>query len=406
MIHQPLAGARDLLPLEVVQKAWINDRLQEVFARWGYQRLVTSTLERLETLQAGGAIDLDAVLQLQDRGEGCLGLRPELTASIARTAATRLDGGVQPQRLCYRANVFRQPAAGHHGGQVEFYQAGVELLCAGSVLADGEMLLLLGDCLTQLGLSQWQLILGEAGLTRSLIAGFPPEVRSPLRRCIAQLDRLGLEALPLSPQLQARALRLFDLRGEPSAVLAQLAEFELDTASQERVHRLKSLLALITDCSSVPLSPILDLSLLETFDYYTGILFQVVGRDRQWRVVGKGGRYDQLLGIYHPQGESAPGIGFSFYIDDLYSCLLAADRLPQTVPPLDWLVIPRSPDAAIAAFNYAKTLRGAQQLVRVEIELLGRSEAEIRDYARTCSIQRLAWIAADGSPTLEQVAPA
>ncbi|MDY6784986.1 MAG: hypothetical protein SW833_21000 [Cyanobacteriota bacterium] len=29
--HQPPAGARDLLPLEVAQKRWIADRLQAVF---------------------------------------------------------------------------------------------------------------------------------------------------------------------------------------------------------------------------------------------------------------------------------------------------------------------------------------------------------------------------------------
>jgi len=33
------AGARDLLPLDVVQKTLIEDRLQQVFHRWGYHRL-------------------------------------------------------------------------------------------------------------------------------------------------------------------------------------------------------------------------------------------------------------------------------------------------------------------------------------------------------------------------------
>ncbi|MEY3826039.1 MAG: hypothetical protein RLZZ148_853 [Cyanobacteriota bacterium] len=85
MIHQAPAGARDLLPLEVVQKGWINDRLQAIFQSWGYQRIVTSTIERLDTLIAGEAIDPKSVLQLQPTAEGIFGLRPELTASIART---------------------------------------------------------------------------------------------------------------------------------------------------------------------------------------------------------------------------------------------------------------------------------------------------------------------------------
>ena len=59
MIYQPPAGARDLLPLEVEQKRWINDHLQHRFQTWGYQRIVTSTLEWLETLTAGGAVQPD-----------------------------------------------------------------------------------------------------------------------------------------------------------------------------------------------------------------------------------------------------------------------------------------------------------------------------------------------------------
>ena len=141
MIHQPPAGARDLLPLEVVQKAWINDTLQQVFGQWGYQRIVTSTIERLDTLKAGGAIEDDTVIQLHNNSGGQLGLRPELTASVARAAVTRMIDTSYPQRLCYRANVFRNPPSSDHGRQLEFYQAGVELLFSGGTLADAEILL-------------------------------------------------------------------------------------------------------------------------------------------------------------------------------------------------------------------------------------------------------------------------
>ena len=78
MIHQPPAGTRDLLPLEVTQKGWINDRLQSVFQRWGYQRIVTSTIEWLDTLTAGGAIDPSTVIQLHGHEP------PELAAALGR----------------------------------------------------------------------------------------------------------------------------------------------------------------------------------------------------------------------------------------------------------------------------------------------------------------------------------
>lgn len=211
MVYQPPVGARDLFPLDVAQKRWIEERLQQVFHSWGYHRIITSTLERLDTLMAGGAIEPATVIQLQDREGAFVGLRPELTASIARAAVTRLAGALYPQRLYYNANVFRRAEQGTR--QHEFYQAGIELLGAGSVAADAEILLLLFDCLHSLGLSDSAIILGDAGLTQSLLSSFPDRLRLAVRQAIAHLDRIALEALSLSGELRDLALLLLDLRG-------------------------------------------------------------------------------------------------------------------------------------------------------------------------------------------------
>jgi ATP phosphoribosyltransferase regulatory subunit len=66
-------------------------------------------------------------------------------------------------------------------------------------------------------------------------------------------------------------------------------------------------------------------------------------------------------------------------------------------------VIPKTPEAESAAFIYAQKLRNSEHLVRVEIDLGGRSPTEIREYARACRIERLAWMQADGTPIIETV---
>ena len=408
MVHQPPAGARDLLPLEVAQKRWITDRVQQVFHRWGYHRIITSTLEWLDTLMAGGAIQRSTVIQFQDAEEGMLGLRPELTASIARAFATRIAGSANdatlslPQRLYYDANVFRRPPVGHHGRQLEFYQSGIELLGAAGLLADAEILLLLVDCLNQLGLQQWNLILGEAGLTRSLLSPFPESVKSKVRQAIANLDRITLERLPLSPELRERALFLFDLRGRPADVLQQVSSLDLDVSEQQIVSNLKSLVELLNASSPNPVELILDLSLVQTFDYYTGIVFEIVSNtNTNQRILGQGGRYDQLLGLYHPQGETYPGIGFCLNIEDLYYVLLSSSQLPRQTPASDWLIVPQTHHASVSAFAYAQKLRESEHLVRVEMDLGTRSPTEIREYARRRCFTYIAWIEADGTPEIE-----
>jgi ATP phosphoribosyltransferase regulatory subunit len=415
MVYQPPLGARDLLPLDVNQKIWIERRLQQVFHRWGYHRIITSTLERLDTLTAGGAVQPSTVIQLQENDEVGLGLRPEFTASIARATVTRmLDSQGWPQRLYYNGNIFRKQHTTAYGAQLEFYQAGVELLGADGLLADSEILLLLLECLQNLGLTDCHLIVGEAGLTRSLLSSFPVEQREQVRRAIAYLDRISLEQLPLSDELKERALFLFDLRGKPEDVLSKVAQLELDEQQQKIVNHLKSLMDLLRQYWSVHANPaltsnghpeiVLDLSLIQTFDYYTGIVFTAVSNsDSGSRILGKGGRYDQLLGLYQPQGQTEPGIGFAVNIEDLHHVLLNTSQLPQQTPASDWLVVPETDKAAAAAFSYAQTLRESNHLVRVEIELKTNNLETVRELARHRRIQQIAWVDAEGSPRIETV---
>jgi ATP phosphoribosyltransferase regulatory subunit len=324
--------------------------------------------------------------------------------------ATRIAGSTNeatlslPQRLYYNANVFRRPPVGHHGRQLEFYQSGIELLGAGGLLADAEILLLLANCLNYLGLQQWHLILGEAQLTRSLLSPFPQPLQDKVRKAIAHLDRVTLETLPLSPELRERALLLFELRGRPADVLQKVASLDLDTSEQKIVNNLKSLIELLNESTPQPLPLILDLSLVQTFDYYTGIVFEVVNdTEASQRVLGRGGRYDQLLGLYHPQGKTYPGIGFVLFIEDLHYILLSSSQLPHQTPASDWLVVPKTPEAEVAAFAYAQKLRDSAHLVRVEMDLGGRSPADIREYARCRRITHIAWIDTTGTPVIETV---
>ncbi len=389
-------GARDLLPLDVAQKRWVERGIQDVFHRWGYHRIITSTLERLETLIAGGAVDRETVIQIPSAEGGTLGLRPELTASIARAAVARM-GNLYPQRLYYNANVFRKADLEHHGRQQEFYQAGIELLGVGGILADVEAILLTIDCLASLAVPDYQIILGEAGLSRALLAQFPLEFQTQIRRCLAHLDRVTLEQLPLSSAHQQLALSLIDLRGKPDRVLSKLAQLELDAASQATISHLQTLVELLASSSQSQLPLILDLSLIQTFDYYTGIVFEAVSiTDDRTYILGKGGRYDQLLSLYHPQGQNFPGIGFALNIDELQQALQTHSAMPQVTAKSDWLVVSTASTDIAAALAHAQKLRSSPQPVRVEMYLGDGTAAEISQMAIDRGIHQIAWISPTG----------
>ena len=130
MALQPAAGARDLNPREVERQRRLCEQLAEVYRRWGYQEVAPPTVERLDTLKAGGAIADREVVRLV--ADDPLGLRPELTASIARAASTRMAHRPRPLRLWASGTTFRCFTG--DGGDLrisETLQSGVELLGGG-----------------------------------------------------------------------------------------------------------------------------------------------------------------------------------------------------------------------------------------------------------------------------------
>lgn len=395
-VRQPPVGARDLLPLAVAQKQWVEERLQGVFRRWGYHRIITSTLERLETLTAGGAVEPAAVMQLRDRQGDVLGLRPELTASIARAAATRMAAATLPQRLFYSANVFRETRQGH-----EFFQTGVELLGAAGWLADVEVMLVMADCLNALPLPKWTLILGEVGLTESILDTIAPSVRASVRQALVQLDRVFLETADLSERDRHCALQLFDLRGTPEHVLSQLHSLPL-SLHQGRVHHLQQVCDVLSDRG---LTAIVDLSLIQPFDYYTGVVFEAACDGER---LGLGGRYDTLFGLYSPEGLQRPGIGFSLTLETLQRLVRATGHLPARLDAATHLLVPLEAAAVPVVLALAESWRcpaDSSAPKQVEIELSGpfdagageRSTEEIATAARARGIVDIVWVQADGT---------
>ncbi|NEP62911.1 MAG: ATP phosphoribosyltransferase regulatory subunit [Symploca sp. SIO2G7] len=401
MTYQPPTGGRDLFPLDVAQKRWIEDCIETVFQRWSYQRIITSTVENMDTLMAGGAIQQSEVIELTGHGER-LGLRPELTASIARAAVTRISN--YPQRFYYHANVFRRSSTGSQGGQQESYQAGVELLGASGSLADAEVLLIMADCLKALELKDWHLLLSEASLTDSLLTPFPAGLRAQVKVAIATLNRIRLETLPMSDELRALALTIMDLRGSPRTVLTQVSQLTLTELQRQRINGLKNLIDLLeSTLTENPPQLVLDLSLMQTFEYYTGVAFKaVVQTDQTCAVVGQGGRYDNLLSLFHPEHESYPGVGFVLNGETLQQILQS--HLPHTVANSDWLVVPMTPAAAAAAIAYAQTLRQTDTLTRVELSLDGSlSEATLRQFAKARRVGAIAWVPEQGNIRTEKI---
>lgn len=401
MALQPAAGARDLNPQQVDGNRTLVSELAKVYRLWGYEEVAPPTIERLETLQAGGGIDGRELVRLAT--EEALGLRPEMTASIARAAGTRMAGRSRPLRLWYTGPIYRsrQSDGGSSSGQqiVEELQSGVELLGGASAADDSELLRLLLACLRSLGLGQkhqTQLLLGHHGVLAALLEQVPTEQRTAARQALTGFDFLAIAALPL-PEAQRQGLqRLMRLRGEPAAVLYQLEQLLGPCALLENLATTVNTLASTAAAQGVGLS--LDPSFQPHFALYDGLVLKVVcrGTDTAPVEIASGGRYDALVGRFcglEGQGTAA-GMGFGFAVEPIRDLLEMTGRAGSGSGPVQGpiLVAYGQPSQLPQALDQLEALHRQGQAA----ELLSRpcasaAEAEQQAIRRNCG--STLWIA-------------
>lgn len=397
MALQPAAGARDLNPGAVESNRRIAERLATTYRLWGYQEVAPPTIERLDSLEAGGAINGREIVRLA--GEEPLGLRPELTAPIARAASTRMIARPLPLRLWACGSTFRSWISDGGGQRIgEELSSGVELLGVRSERADAELLHLLLAAFASLGLpSQLSptLLVGHHGLLSSLLQQAPATQHSAIRQALTGFDPLALERLPLQMELRQRLISLLGLRGDPEAVLETLRQWLGPAPALESLAATLDSLAPAAARGGVRLQ--LDPTFQPHFDLYDGIVFRLVCQGPVGPLaIASGGRYDALVGRFgdDPDRATAAGTGFGFAIEAIRELLESEEPAPP--PPGPWLVAaPANLDPAVALAEQA-TLHARGEAAELCLEpCSSRREAEAIAAQRGC--RGALWISGEGT---------
>lgn len=389
-------GVRDRLPREAARMRRLSDRLEDVFRSWGYREVVTPGFEYLETVTAGAGTQgrREDLYQLFDRKGRTLALRADMTTPIARLAATKMAGEPLPLRLSYFAPVFRH--RGRKAGSAnEIWQAGIELIGASGAAADAEVVALACAALSATGLDGIKIGLGHVGFVEGIFAeaGVAPDLEAELKDAMVSRDLVtfekGVAQAGLSPEKTDLLLSLATFQGNYEQAVERYHGVTNPGVAAALAHVGTTLRLLeafgVTDQVS------LDLGLVRSLGYYTGLVFEGYAPGVGSPVVG-GGRYDNTLVDF---GSAAPATGFALEMDRLLAALERQNRL-EDEPGLDVIVeCPAGQEAAAAA--RARQLRA--QGLTVEVDLLGRSGDELQAYARSRGAGRI--VSPDGASSAE-----
>ncbi len=318
MVLQPAAGARDLNPQQVETNHLITQRLAKVYQLWGYEEVSPPRVERLETLMAGGAISSKEIAKLV--ADEPLGLRPEMTASIARAACSRLAQRPRPLRLWAAGTVFESGEAIEGGLYIEENLiSGVELLGVKEISAEMELLSLLLAAMEILELKADHcptLLLGHTCLMNLILSSIKSTNREYVKTALINYDLLTIEQLDHTEELSFSMLDLISLRGSPNIVLNKLEEIFGQNEAIENLRMIFKIISPLANNYNINLQ--LDPTFQPHFDLYNGIVFQLICQGHSApMVIAKGGRYDALLSRFGAEDDVSAGVGFSFSVDQL-----------------------------------------------------------------------------------------
>ncbi len=315
------AGMRYYIGAEARLRRMVEDVAMSVFEGWNYEEVITPSVDYYDLFEQGmGQREAQRGFRFTDNDGRLLALRPDVTSSVARMAATLLSERERPLRFCYAAPVFRQQTQSHAEWRRENTQLGCELIGAGGKPADLEVLRLAAEILSRLNLqSRYCITINNVEIFNGVAAQLNLETpaREQLRRLIDTREADELQRFLTNygngeTRVFAQPTQLTGKRNVIEAARHAIT-------NQRSVTALDSLDELWTEIESLGLEDSFEIDLgdVSSLDYYTGLSLKVFVHGAG-SSVGRGGRYDGLTGSF---GRAEPAVGFVLNLDALTEVL-------------------------------------------------------------------------------------
>ena len=385
-----IKGTHDILPWNIHKWQKIESVLREVFSSYACKEVRTPVFESTYLFSRGVGEFSDIVSKemytFVDKGGDSLTLRPELTASVARSY---IQHNYQQEsslhKLWYFGPLFRQerPQAGR---QRQFYQYGIELIGSPHPEADAEAIDIACSVYRKLGLKNWELHINSIGSIEARKI-----YMDVLRESLAAHKSELCETC--QTRFEGNILRLFDCKNPGcQSIMNEHAPSILDHLSNEDKEHFEQVKKLL-DAAGIDYT--VNPALVRGLDYYTRTTFEIKGTalGAQDALCG-GGRYDKLISDL--DGPETPAVGFAAGVERLVLAMEAEELFDTDQSFVDLYVAPIDTACLEGITPVVHALR--DKGFRVHLELMRRSvKAMMRDANR----QNARWVAVIGEQELQ-----
>ena len=371
ILHTP-EGVRDIYNVECGKKHALESRIRKNFHLYGYHDIQTPTFEYFDVFRKEiGTTPAKELYRFFDKEGNTLALRPDITPSVARAAATLFGDEILPIRLCYTGNTFINHS-NYQGRLREVTQMGAEFIGDDSAEADTEMLALAIETMLSIGVKEFQLTVSNVDFLNSLFedAMLDDEAKERIVELINNRNFFGveeyLEQTTLSRSIKEAFLALNDLVGGAD-VLERARDIAPNSTGIKSIKRLEKIYQMLK-LYGVEKYVTFDLGMTGLHGYYTGIIFRGYTYGAGDAVI-KGGRYDRLIEKF---GKNAPSIGFVIVVDELMNAMMR-QKLRILYPRKNTIILydeSRYKDAVAVAKDLRSKAKNVELLKKEKEKLL------------------------------------
>lgn len=284
----------------------LYDRLEDLARSEGFLQVRSDYLEDfIDYFRQNSRQDAKRLVKVQDNTGRLFVLQPDITTNIIKQVIPRLQQG-EEAKLFYLDDVF---AIGNDGRIRTTRQFGVEVIGVQDTDADVALIRLIVRLFTDLDLDLVLEVGNQKWIERVLEGlALPPATLPALRRAVIAKNQGEAIALldGADPSYRKLLERVLATERDLDNYRTIIQDNHLDDTLLVEMDRIEGIQQAYDNV-------VIDLSLIQPFDYYNGPIFKGYLNRRPTDIV-RGGRYDTLTEDY---GVRTPALGFSLDIDTL-----------------------------------------------------------------------------------------
>ena len=310
---QPYKGTRDFYPDDMRLRNWFFGVMREVFETSAFEEYNGPMLESLSLYAAKSGEELanEQTYNFTDRGNRHMAIRPEMTPTVARMVAAKINDLNFPLRWFSFPNMYRCENP-QRGRLREFWQVNVDIFGCDTFEADLECIAVAIRSLRAFGAdeSMFTVHINNRRFFNDVVAAIANTDPEGCRKISKIIDKRK----KIPAEVYVKELTALGMTEEQIAKLDSLysATVEEATALCPDSVGSQELLCLFDMLRKIGLDRFccFDFGIIRGLDYYTGTVFEVFDNaPENNRAMFGGGRYDNLVGLFVNNAKIS-GVGY------------------------------------------------------------------------------------------------